>query len=250
MSASAPDPAPPPVLYRGIKRVLDRAGADRAAVIVALALLCFSLDTGLSADDYVHELIARGSKAIPGFVRAPWDMYRFADVPYTQLLMREGVLGWWEDPEAKLAFFRPLSALTHMLDSALWPESGALMHLHTLLWAALLYAGVLALNRALVVPPFVAALATFIYVFDDARGWIGSWVAARNAVIATALSVWALVLHHRSRSGGHRASGLLAPCLLMLGLLAGEGAIAICGYLFAYALFLDHGTPRARVLSL
>jgi hypothetical protein len=250
LSASAPEPAPSPRLYRALKRVLDREGSDRAAVIVALLLLCFSLDTGLSADDYVHELIARGSDAIPGFVRAPWDMYRFADTPFTTLLMREGVLGWWEDPEAKLAFFRPLSALTHMLDSALWPHSGVMMHLHTLLWAALLYAGVLALNRALVMPPFVAALSTFIYVFDDARGWIGSWVAARNAVIATALSVWALVLHHRARQGGGKLPALAAPVLLVLALLAGEGAIAICGYLLAYALFLDHGTLRTRVMTL
>jgi len=247
---SEPDESPAPVLYRGLKRVLDRAGADRAVVVVALVLLCFSLDTGLSADDYVHELIARGSDAIPGFVRAPWDMYRFADKPFTAQLMREGVLGWWEDPEAKLAFFRPLSALTHILDSTLWPTSGVMMHLHTLLWAALLYAGVLALNRALVVPPFVAALATFVYVFDDARGWIGSWVAARNAVIATALSVWALVLHHRGRSSGKTLPTLLAPALLLLGLLAGEGAIAICGYLLAYALFLDQAPLRSRVLSL
>ena len=132
MSEPVESPAPAPVLYRGLKRMLDRAGADRAAVIVALVLLCFSLDTGLSADDYVHELIARGSDAIPGFIRAPWDMYRFADKPFTAMLMREGVLGWWEDPDAKLAFFRPLSALTHILDSALWPNSGVLMHLHTL----------------------------------------------------------------------------------------------------------------------
>ena len=203
-SLSEPVETPAPVLYRGLKRVLDRAGADRAVVIVALVLLCFSLDTGRSADDYVHELIARGSDAIPGFVRAPWDMYRFADKPFTELLMREGVLGWWEDPEAKLAFFRPLSAVTHVLDSRLWPNSGFLMHLHSLLWAALLYAGLLTLYRALVLPPFVATLATFVYVFDDARGWIGSWVAARNAVIATALSVWALVLHHRGRSSGKK----------------------------------------------
>ena len=58
------------------------------------------------------------------------------------------------------------------------------------------------------------------------------------------------MLHHRGRSSGRKLPTLLAPGLLLLGLLAGEGAIAICGYLLAYALFLDHESPRSRVLSL
>jgi hypothetical protein len=58
------------------------------------------------------------------------------------------------------------------------------------------------------------------------------------------------VLHHRARSSGRKLPALLAPALLLLGLLAGEGAIAIGGYLLAYALFLDHAPLRSRVLSL
>jgi hypothetical protein len=62
VSSETPEPsASTPKLYRGLKRALDRPGADRAVVVLALILLCFSLDTGLSADDYVHQLIARGT---------------------------------------------------------------------------------------------------------------------------------------------------------------------------------------------
>ncbi|HMI89838.1 MAG TPA: hypothetical protein VK509_00680, partial [Polyangiales bacterium] len=63
----SPPEEPVPKLYRALRRALDREGADRAVVVLALVLLCFGLDGGLSADDYVHSLIARGSHALPGF---------------------------------------------------------------------------------------------------------------------------------------------------------------------------------------
>jgi len=219
-------------------------------VVLALLLLCCGLDGGLSADDYVHSLIARGSHALPGFARHPLDLYRFADSATIHELMREGVLGWWEDPRAKVAFFRPLSALTHVFDYRLFPDRPWLMHLHSVLWSALLLAGVLALYRALLASRFVCALAVFIYALDDARGWLVSWVAGRNAVIATALSVWALCFHVRWRAHGDKRAAAIAPLLLLLALLAGEGAAAILGYLFAYALCLDRGSVRERALSL
>jgi hypothetical protein len=43
---------------------------------------------------------------------------------------------------------------------------------------------------------------------------------------------------------------MLGPLALLLGLLSNEGAVAACTYLFAYALFIDKGTPRKRALSL
>src|SRR5262249_50058768 len=143
-SEAAPAAPTPPRLYRGLKRALDRPGADRAVIVIALVFLACSLDTGLSGDDYVHKLVAQGSAALRGFVRGPLDMYRFTnDTSKTRTLMREGVIEWWADPEARLCFFRPVSALSHYLDYRLWPEQPWLMHLHSLLWSALLLVGVL-----------------------------------------------------------------------------------------------------------
>ena len=240
---------PTPKLYRALKRALDRPGADRAVLILASVLLCFSLDTGLSGDDYVHELIARGSHALPGFVRPPLDLYRFADPSTSPLLIHEGVLTWWEDPGAKLAFMRPLSALTHLIDYRTFPTQPWLMHLHSVLWSVLLYVGLMRLYRALLPSAFEAALALFIYAFDDARGWLVSWIAGRNAVVATAISVWALVFHQRWRAEGKTRFAWFAALLMLLGLLAGEGAAAIAGYMFAYALCLERGDWRDRAIS-
>ena len=236
--------------YLWLRRLLQRPRADLAVVGLAVALLAFSLDTGLSADDYIHAMIARGSAELPGFARAPLDMFRFTTGEHTHALMRDGVLPWWDDPQAKLAFFRPLSALMHYFDYRVLPEWPVLIRVHSLLWSAALLLSVLALYRRLLGPGWVCALAIVLYALDDARGWLVSWVAARNAVIATALSIWALTFHHRARVDGWRPGAWLAPLMLALGLLAGEGAIAICGYLFAHALTLDRGRPRERALGL
>jgi hypothetical protein len=47
------------------------------------------------------------------------------------------LLPWWSDPTIHIDFARPLTALTHVLDYALWPGTPALRHLHSLLWFAL-----------------------------------------------------------------------------------------------------------------
>ncbi|MDH5673991.1 MAG: hypothetical protein OEZ06_17680 [Myxococcales bacterium] len=238
-------------LYAGLRRVLSRPGADRAVIWLSLLLGAFCLDTGLAADDYIHAMVARGSTAIAGFVRHPLDMFSFTGGEATRLLMLEGVLSWWADPEAQLAFFRPVSSLTHYLDHQLWPGAPWLMHLHSLLWGALLLAGVLAVYRRLLGAGWVCALAVFLYALDDGRAWFGSWVAARNAAVATAISIWAFYFHIRARADGYGAGRIISPVLLAVALLAGEGAISICAYLFCYAVFLDErGSPVQRLLSI
>ena len=237
-------------LYGGLRRTLERPGADRAVCILALALIAFSIDTGLSADDHLHQLIARGSTELKGFVRAPLDLFGFASPGHTATLIREGVLSWWDDPEAKLAFMRPLSAVTHYIDYRFWPDAPWLMHVHSLLWAAFLFFSLLVLYRDFISPAWVCALTMFIYALDDARGWFGSWIASRNSIVATAFSIWVLIFYHRFRTRDFKAGLWLSPLFLGLGLLGGEGAIAICGYLFAYAVFIDQGAWRPRLAGL
>ena len=236
--------------YCWLKRLLDRPGADRWIIAAGLVLLATCLNSGISADDYLHKLILSQSGQIRGFDRAPLDMYRFAGDGSVKLLMQDGVVSWWADPDARLAFFRPLSALTHYLDHLLWPDSPLLMHLHCLFWALAVFLGIHALYRRLLSPAWIASLALFLYVLDDARCWFGSWVAARNATVATAFSIWVLVFYHRYRDQGFKAGVWLAPLMLALSLLCGEGAVAICAYLFAYALFLDAGPWPLRLLRL
>ncbi|MBN1656453.1 MAG: hypothetical protein JXA30_21970 [Deltaproteobacteria bacterium] len=236
--------------YGWIRGPLQRSRVNGWIIALAMALLAPCLDTGLSADDYVHKLILSQSGEIKGFIRPAWDLFRFTREGSIQQLKQEGVLSWWDDPKARLAFWRPLSAITHYLDHLLWPDSPTMMHLHSMLWALIVYLGIRTFYKELISPAWVASLALLLYVIDDARAWFGSWVAARNAVVATAFSVWALAYHHRYLTKGRRLCGISAAFCFATALLSGEGSISVCAYLFAYALFIDGGRLRARLARL
>lgn len=87
----------------------------------------------------------------------------------------------------RLAFFRPLSALTHILDYRLWAKNPVGYHItNILLWLlVLLAAGSLA--RRLAPTARAATLSFFIFALADARALVIIWVA-RLAHSASGLS--------------------------------------------------------------
>lgn len=230
------------------------AHARASSLIIAAALLLTSgaLTLGLTADDYFHLAAVRGGAKSEGLTRAPWDLFAFVrgDANSAQRLMDDGTLPWWADKATVLAFFRPLSSLTHWLDYRFWPSHHALIHLHSLLWFGLLLFVVSRLFRRLTAALWVANLALFLYALDDARASLVGWIATRNLLVAMTFGFLALLLHHRARVEGDRNSRWLAPPLFAVALLAGESAVQVCGYLFAHALFLDRGSLRARLGAL
>jgi len=248
--ARVPRERPRSFVYERLFRWLSAERADRVLVLLGFVLLLPSLDTGLAADDFLHSIMLDRPSPIPGFERAPLDIFRFCDPRYFKPLLDQGVFSWWFDASTRLAFLRPITALTHVIDHALYPLNGVLMHLHSALWSLLLLCGVRALYRELISDRLTVNVALALYALDDARGWLVSWVAARNAAIATALSVWTLVAHHASRSGRQPNGRVLGPLLFVLALLAGEGSLAVLGYVAAYALLIERGALRTRLFSL
>ena len=99
-------------------------------------------------------------------------------------------------------------------------------------------------------PPWVAGFAGLLFAIDDAHGMPAVWLANRNASIGVFFGLTALIAHDRWRRDGWRLGVLIAPVALLLGLMAGEIALAACGYLLAYALFLDRGPWSHRLSSL
>ncbi len=242
-----------------LARVLARARAllssPRApALIIAAGLLLTSgaLSLGLTADDYFHLVGVRPAPGLSDLARRPWDLFAFVpgDPRATERLMDAGVFPWWSDPGVRIAFFRPLSSLTHWLDYALWPSLHALMHLHSMLWYALLLAVLARVYQRLCATPAIAALALALYALDDARASAVGWLATRNLLIALSFALLAVYWHDRARSERDAKSRWLAPAALGVGLLAGEAAVQGFAYLVAYALYLDRGTLRARLASL
>jgi hypothetical protein len=228
---------------------LGRAWLPWANILLALLLVSPSLGVGPVGDDFMH--LARVDPRVhaPGFAYAPLDLFTFVsgDPLQRTVLMEEGVFGWWMAPGFRMSFWRPLSSLTHVLDRELWPGSSLLAHAQSMLWFLALLAVLGALYRRFHVP-WVAHLALFLYAVDDAHGWVVGWTANRNALVAATFAFAALLVHDRARREGLRAGTWLAPALFGVALLGGESAIAVTGYLFAHALFMDTG-PRARRLA-
>jgi hypothetical protein len=229
--------------------VLARAWMPWVIVVLALALVSPCLVAGLVADDYIQILRLSPEVDFPGFPYAPFDLFTFASGKAAQrrVLMEEGLFAWWTAEDLQLAFWRPLSSATHVVDHRLWPRSPVLKHAHSMAWFGALLAVLAFLYRRFHVP-WVAHLALLLYALDDARGFVLSFVANRNALIAAVLAFAALLTHDRWRRSGWTLGGWVAPLLFALGLLAGESALALTGYLFAHALFLDTG-PLSRRLS-
>ncbi|HVU01830.1 MAG TPA: hypothetical protein VHE30_08760 [Polyangiaceae bacterium] len=218
-------------------------------IALSALLMATSLPAGLAADDFIHEVALEAKGAVPGFSRAPLDLFRFATPDCSASLQADGVLPWWIDPTVRFAFFRPLSAATHVFDHALFPGNGFLAHVHTWAWAILALLAIRSLYRAVHPVGWVAPLALCLYALDDARGSPVAWVANRNELVACTLSVYALGLYLRGRAG-NRTAGLVAPLVFAASLLANEGSMAVTGYLFAHVLFVEEGPLVRRFLRL
>ena len=164
-------------------------------------------------------------------------------------LVAEGFLGWWASPDLKLAFWRPVSSLTHLLDHTLWPEHLWAIRLHGLVWQL----GLVALAAVLLrrhLSPAEALLALVLYSWDDARGLTLGFLANRNALIAGTFGILSIVCHDRWRRGAGPRYAVLSSLCLGVGLLSGEIALSATAWLFAHAVFLDRGRWSARLSSL
>jgi hypothetical protein len=232
-----------------VSSFLVRRWLPPAAIALALLLAAPALRVGLIGDDYMQLARVDPRLHAPGFSYAPLDLFTFAsgDPGQRAVLLDEGIFGWWMAPDFRWAFWRPLSSLTHLLDHLLWPRSLLLPHVQTLLWFAALLAVLAAVYRRFHAP-WIAHLALLLYAVDDARAWVVGWTANRNALVAATLAFGALLLHDRARRDGWRPGAWLAPALFAAALLGGESALALTGYLFAYALFVDSG-PLIRRLA-
>ncbi len=220
--------------------------------LIGVALCSPAIGRYLVLDDFVLFLIARGEPRIAGLSQGSFDLFTFTTgrpADNRDLIEHGLMLPWFTDPELRVAFFRPLSSLTHRIDLWLWPATPALMYLHSLLWFGAALAAAAWLYRRLETGAAVAGWAALLYAVDHVHGPAVAWLSNRNALIATCFGVLALVAHDAGRRGS-RAASVLGPMCLGAGLLSGEFAIGAAAYLFAYALVLDRRGIRSGLLAL
>lgn len=221
-------------------------------VAVVAVLLCLpALRLGWLFDDDFHRLaLTRPDLSV--LSRSPAELFVFVegDVAANRLARTMGFLPWWSSENLRVAFFRPLTGLTHWLDYQLWPDQPALMHLHSLFWYGAVVVTAAVFFRRMFGASCVAGLAALLFAVDDAHALPAVWIANRNALLGVFFGLMTLILHDRWRSEGSWLCALLAPLMFLVGLLSKESTVAIAAYAFAYSLFLDRGRWVSRVASL
>ncbi len=233
------------------ERLARPMAAYEIALIATVALLP-TLWSGLLIDDLLQRLIGEGRLAVPGGRIDMFDLLPGrADLRASALEL--GTSPWWTGRNTTVNYFRPLAALTHLVDYTLWPHAAWLMHLENLVWYAGLVLVSAALYRRFTRPGWVAGLATALYALDHAHAAPVAWIANRNAIMSALLGVLAMLAHdrwRRTRSTREHWFALVAGLAFALSLLSAEAGISIAGYLVAYALFIDRGPRSSRALSI
>ncbi len=218
----------------------------RASIaLIACALCTPAIFSGFVLDDY---MLARRLVEPGGGPR--WegllDAFSFVRPGEVASLRERGELPWWSDPELAICFFRPLSALSHGLDFALFPRAPWLMHVESL---ALLFALNLSVGawyaQLLGSSSPALSLAYLLYALAPGHGFAASWLANRNAVWAALFAVLALRAHDRTRRGEGARFQLLSLAALAASLLSSELGSSTLALMIAHAVCLDRG-PRSR----
>jgi len=233
-----------------ITTALAHPNAYRAAIIVGVLLTLPALFTGFALDDHLLRLTALG---YPAFIepRPAHDLFRFFDNSPASWDAVADRLGLWSlPPHFQYSLLRPLASLTHALDFALWPQQAWLMHAQSLLWYGLLIGLVGALYRNFIGSGWIAAAATMLFAIDDAHGTAAGWLSNRHALIAACLSCIALAVHDRCRRDGWKPGAWVGPIGFALALAASESALALLGYLIAYAVIFDSSDTAGRIRSI
>jgi hypothetical protein len=217
---------------------------------LAVALCLPTLGAGLALDDYVL-LSHMTQPASAGWAgSAPFDLFRWLDPAHNATLIDGQGMPWWTFEGARCAFFRPLASLSHYLDYTLFGRDPRMMHLHNLVWFALLLWLAGKAYAEFLGQPWVAGLSLAMFAFDAAHGVPVCWISNRNALMAGALGIATLHCHHRARRDKSFGFTCAAWLYFALALGSGELAVGTAGYLLAYALFYDQAAPAKRLMTL
>lgn len=214
---------------------LRRYALVSACIIASgLALRIEALNAGFMVDDYPQIAMRDGFYPV---TRAQLDLFTFSHGASAEnsALRAAGVFPWWSHPLLRISMLRPLSCALMWLDRALFGNDALAYHLHSALWWVAMTAMLAAvLRRAL--PGWAAPLALLLFVADEAHGSLLSWIAMRNATVASTFSLLGLWAQLRLRSDGARWGAPLAFLSHALALAAGEYALAFVGYALLLAL--------------
>ena len=233
-------------------RLLEHPRFRWIAAAVGCLLCAPAVGAGLVGDDYLWWLMLERQGPLGQGLPPLLHMYNF--IPgglEADVLQSSGMLTWWAHPELEIAFFRPLSVATHLLDHAIAPRGFALQHLHSLLWyaASILVVGAL-YRRIFPAAPAVVGLALLLFAVEDAHAMNAGWLANRHALISMVVGTLAVLAHLKWRDGGGVSWLFVALVVLAAGLCCGEATLGAAAYLVAWQLTLDRSSWRRRLMAI
>ena len=198
--------------------------------LAALGLGLTTISSGMRLDDYLHG--GQLHAALSGTSTSPWwDIFFLAD--FNPGKRFSGTMPWWTVDDLHIRFFRPIAALSHLLDHALWPRTAWPMHVHSILLHLTLVGLVAALYRRYF-DVRKSAIAALVFAVSVNHASTVTWIANRNALLAAIFGIAALLLHQDWCAGRRR--GLLALPSLAAALLSAEASVCIFGFLLVLPL--------------
>src|SRR5690606_24646436 len=142
-----------------------------------------------------------------------WDMFVLVGATPEELEKARflGLVPWWTSTNVHIAFWRPLTATTHYLDYALWPDSPWAMHLQQLIWHVVACALAWVLFRRISSSPAAGGTAALGFSLTHLHASAAAWLAHRNAVLVLVFGLACLLAHDRWRRDGWRPGAVLGP---------------------------------------
>lgn len=244
------EPAEPATAFdRWLVRFLSRPRLPLLLAGIAMLLSASCLFFGFYLDDHVGRYIYSN---LPGADHL-FDLYaggyglatgKPAD---THWQIEHGWAPWWTLDTLLIRLYRPIGIWTHTLDFTLWPDSPWAMHLHSLLWLALLVLATTRMYKA-ALGPLLGSLAALLFALDHTHGFVAGYICNRHSLITGVLGVLCLDQHLRAHASRSRPQLVAAYAMYAIALTSGESALAILGYILAHVLCVERDGLVARGL--
>lgn len=226
----------------GLQRFLQHPQAVKWVFVLAMVLVLPSLWAGLFADDYGHLLRLTQPSLFP-LSHFP-DLYHLfvfiIDNPqWRELQYSYSLLPWWTESQLQVAFFRPLAELSHAFDADYLRPYSSLMHVHSLVWYALLLLMLHRFYHELSNDNVFVVLSFLLFAVDASHGFTVAWLANRNALMAGFFVLLSVGLFIRSRNNDKAGLYVLSHGCFVLALLCGELGISVLAFIVAYSVVLE-----------